>query len=173
MTSSGTPSYDELFGIDPEAQAVSASMNSMVRRMRDSKASRPLGALTGQASSVQPPEVAERLARALTEAEAAHRSGYGVDEAEKVLSEALTAAQTDREIREGVRDAKTGQFIQAPSGFDGGVRGRKAGPAPPGGSRQEEGPNALFRRAIQASHESAREQGKGLGRMDGIVVANS
>jgi hypothetical protein len=173
----------DIWGRTPDEQAASASMNSMFRAARDAKASRSIAGLTGETSrsSVQPPAVAERLARAVTDAEAAHRSGYGVEGAEQALTEALDAARLDREVREGVRDAKTGQFTpaaQAAVSFDGGVRvpvgGRK--PRHKHGDSYEESPNSMFRKAIDASHAKSREENKGLtrgtGDLGGVVIAN-
>ncbi len=156
MTDTDTP---DIWGQTDASRAATAAGNSFMVGARNAARSkhRPIGALVGQV-----PVVNERLAQAVTDSENAHKSGVGVDEAEAALTVALNDARLAREVREGVRDAETGQFTaaaEAAVSFDGGVR------APVGGRPKRRRPwmyeqtsNELFKSMIAASKAEGRER---------------
>jgi hypothetical protein len=146
------------FGRTEADYAASKAGNAMLMRARDSVASRPLGLLTG---AVQPADEAERLSRALTDAEAAHRSGNAdqVHLAEFNLEQAIAASEESRRPRNADGSFMSDSEIDAATGFGGGPRGR-GGIAPAAGSRVPLHPNALFREFVQSSKEANRELGR-------------
>ncbi len=141
----------DIWGRTLEEQASSASMNSMFAAMRDSKAARPIGELTGGPS----PETArEALSQTLGALEAAERRGDVEDVGlrEHQLDSLIEQSRLSRATAEQARDAETGQFVS----FDGGVRREGRRRPTPGG--YAESSNSLFRRMIQRSGEEKRER---------------
>ncbi len=146
----------DAFGKTPAQYAANRAMNAMFVKARDAVAPRPIGEISG--SAVQPPEVAERLSRAVTDAEAAHKSGRqsDIDTAEQALTEALDAARSSREAAEQDRlhpRNEDGTFAS----FDGGVRGT---PVHMRSRRSSGWPSSsdLIKEAIVASRQESIER---------------
>jgi hypothetical protein len=146
---------NELFPTDEAAAQRSKTMNRLILAGAGKGVEHGTMARTGGRTTPTDPALRERLSAALNDLEAAQRAKdvdavamheYRVD---RLVTEA-------REAREQPRD-DAGRF--APSGFDGGVRGR-GGIAPPASAARPETAAQLFRAMVEASRAEAAERGR-------------
>jgi hypothetical protein len=148
-----TKSKPGLFETRPE---VNRQMNKLICAGRDRGVSYGSLGATGRPTG-QPSDAAERNARAVTDLEAAERSGDAdaIAFAEHVLDQRIDEARASRgeapRDEDRPRDA-LGRFTDT---FDGGIQRRVR----PGPQRLPQSSNDLFQQMISASRQERRESG--------------